>query len=100
MKVPIKPGLSPVWKDPRVRVWEPKELWLIWLQFNTIPVHPQHSSDKYGRSHKRCVQRAGGARGETDSVWSWIGVGGGAQMEEVVTWIIILHPCAKNVRLC
>lgn len=24
----------------------------------------------------------------------------GAQMEEVVTWILTVHPCAKNVRLC
>ena len=28
-KVVIKPGLSPIWKDPQIPVWEPKELKLI-----------------------------------------------------------------------
>lgn len=44
MKVVIKPGLSPIWKAPRIPVWEPKELTLIWLQFTTILVYLQHSS--------------------------------------------------------
>ena len=43
-KVVIKPGLSPIWKDPQIPVWEPKELKLIWLQFTTILVYLQHSS--------------------------------------------------------
>ena len=43
-KAIIKPGLSPIWKGPRIPVWEPKELTLIWLQFTTILVYLQHSS--------------------------------------------------------